>query len=51
MYPEDNALSYLRKESVDIYNRLHSIEEDVAFVTEVREAYSEAPLLRSSISL
>ncbi|EIM80755.1 initiator tRNA phosphoribosyl transferase [Stereum hirsutum FP-91666 SS1] len=33
------ALEYLRKESLDIYNRIHSIQEDIAFVESVREAY------------
>jgi len=42
-----SALSYLRRESADIYNRLHSIEEDVAFVNRVRKAYPEIPILRS----
>ncbi|KAJ8697086.1 tRNA A64-2'-O-ribosylphosphate transferase, variant 2 [Pleurotus ostreatus] len=35
------ALEYIRKESLDIYNRLHSIEEDIKFVHLVHEAYSE----------
>ncbi|KAF9494201.1 initiator tRNA phosphoribosyl transferase, partial [Pleurotus eryngii] len=35
------ALGYIRKESLDIYNRLHSIEEDIKFVHLVHEAYSE----------
>jgi len=41
------TLSYLRRESADIYNRLHSIEEDIAFVNRVRKAYPEIPILRS----
>ena len=44
---DNNALSYIRKESLDIYNRLHSIAEDATFVQEVHEAYPDAPLLRS----
>ncbi len=40
------ALAYVRKESLDIYNRLHSICEDVQFVGEVHQAYSELPILR-----
>ena len=43
----ENALSYLRRESVDLFNRLHSIEEDVTFVNRVRKAYPEIPILRS----
>lgn len=42
------TLSYLRKESLDIFNRLHSIEEDIAFVSQVRNAYPTIPLLRLS---
>ncbi|KAI8978289.1 initiator tRNA phosphoribosyl transferase [Trametes punicea] len=33
------ALAYVRKESLDIYNRLHSIQEDVQFVRQVHNAY------------
>ncbi|KAI0067583.1 initiator tRNA phosphoribosyl transferase [Artomyces pyxidatus] len=39
------ALAYLRKESLDLYNRLHSIEEDIAFVDQVREFYDAKALL------
>ncbi|TFK84242.1 initiator tRNA phosphoribosyl transferase [Polyporus arcularius HHB13444] len=39
------ALAYVRKESLDIYNRLHSIGEDVHFVGEVHQAYLELPIL------
>lgn len=46
--PESNALEYIRKESLDIYNRIHSIEEDVVFVRQVKEEYPELPLLRMS---
>ena len=44
------ALEYIRKESLDIYNRLHSIGEDIKFVHLVHEAYSEhdIPFLRKS---
>ena len=45
---ESEALSYLRRESLDIYNRLHSIEEDVAFVNQVRLAYPEFAFLRET---
>ncbi|KAI0028827.1 tRNA A64-2'-O-ribosylphosphate transferase [Vararia minispora EC-137] len=38
---ETEALAYLRRESLDIYNRLHSIEEDISFVLRVREAYPQ----------
>ncbi|KAF9012558.1 initiator tRNA phosphoribosyl transferase [Cyathus striatus] len=39
------ALDLIRKESLDIYNRLHSVIEDVTFVQQVHEAYSDIPLL------
>ncbi|KAI0827991.1 initiator tRNA phosphoribosyl transferase [Trametes gibbosa] len=39
------ALAYVRKESLDIYNRLHSIAEDVHFIQQVHEAYPEVPIL------
>ena len=43
------ALEYVRKESLDIYNRLHSILEDVRFVGQVHDAYPELPILRKSL--
>ncbi|KAL7277741.1 hypothetical protein ACG7TL_008680 [Trametes sanguinea] len=39
------ALAYVRKESLDIYNRLHSIQEDVRFVFQVHQAYPSLPVL------
>jgi len=42
-----DALSYLRKETLDIYNRLHSVEEDIDFVQQIHDAYPDTPLLRS----
>ncbi|KAK0196006.1 initiator tRNA phosphoribosyl transferase [Armillaria mellea] len=39
------TLSYIRKEFLDIYNRLHSIDEDIAFVNQVRLAYKDLPIL------
>ncbi|KAF8637561.1 hypothetical protein AX17_002747 [Amanita inopinata Kibby_2008] len=42
---ESEALAYLRKESLDIYNRLHSVAEDVEFVERVSGAYPGLPLL------
>ncbi|KAK0212280.1 initiator tRNA phosphoribosyl transferase [Desarmillaria ectypa] len=39
------ALTYIRKESLDIYNRLHSIDEDITFVNQVRLAYKYLPIL------
>ncbi|KZT69627.1 initiator tRNA phosphoribosyl transferase [Daedalea quercina L-15889] len=39
------ALNHLRKESLDIYNRLHSIAEDIGFVKTVRSTYPHLPIL------
>ncbi|KAF8150506.1 tRNA A64-2'-O-ribosylphosphate transferase [Mycena galopus ATCC 62051] len=39
------ALAFLRKESLDLFNRLHSIDEDVAFVNQVHAAYPDIPIL------
>ncbi|CCM05216.1 uncharacterized protein FIBRA_07426 [Fibroporia radiculosa] len=41
-----DALSHIRKESMDTYNRIHSIAEDVNFVSEIHAAYSDLPVLR-----
>lgn len=46
---EPQVLSLLRKESLDLYNRLHSIQEDVDFVKEVCAAYSHLPVLREEV--
>jgi hypothetical protein len=43
-------LEYLRKESSDIFNRLHSIAEDAAFVEHVHQAYPTIPLLGKAYS-
>ncbi|EMD32933.1 hypothetical protein CERSUDRAFT_98945 [Gelatoporia subvermispora B] len=40
-----DALAHLRKESLDIFNRVRSIEEDVKFVAEVRTAYAVFPII------
>ncbi|KAL4249908.1 tRNA A64-2'-O-ribosylphosphate transferase [Abortiporus biennis] len=42
---EASALALLRKESLDLFNRLHSIAEDIKFVEHVRNAYSDLPIL------
>ncbi|KAH9935229.1 initiator tRNA phosphoribosyl transferase [Epithele typhae] len=39
------ALAYVRRESLDIYNRLQSIAEDVKFVHQVHREYPDLPLL------
>ena len=43
------ALAYMRKESLDIYNRLHSVQEDVRFVGRIHEAYPDLPIIRTSL--
>jgi hypothetical protein len=40
-----HILEYLRKESSDIFNRIHSIVEDAAFVEHVHQVYPAIPLL------
>ncbi|TFK28600.1 initiator tRNA phosphoribosyl transferase [Coprinopsis marcescibilis] len=42
---DHSALEIIRKESLDIYNRLHSIEEDISFVDEVHKFYSDIPII------
>ncbi|KAF9448279.1 initiator tRNA phosphoribosyl transferase [Macrolepiota fuliginosa MF-IS2] len=39
------ALAALRRESLDIYNRLHSIQEDTGFVNHVHGHYPNLPFL------
>ncbi|KZT05396.1 initiator tRNA phosphoribosyl transferase [Laetiporus sulphureus 93-53] len=43
--PVQGALAELRKESLDIYNRLHSISEDIDFVNDICAAYPHLPVL------
>ena len=43
-----HVLEYLRKESLDIFNRIHSIAEDGAFIEQVHKAYPTVPLLRKT---
>jgi tRNA A64-2'-O-ribosylphosphate transferase len=45
---EASARAYIRRESLDIYNRLHSIDADIAFVNQVRAAYPTLPLIRTA---
>ncbi|KAI0295302.1 initiator tRNA phosphoribosyl transferase-domain-containing protein [Russula brevipes] len=42
---EASARAHIRRESLDIYNRLHSIDADIAFVDQVRAAYPTLPLI------
>ncbi|KAF7289305.1 Initiator tRNA phosphoribosyl transferase [Mycena indigotica] len=39
------ALKQLRKESLDLYNRLKSIELDISFVNDMHKAYCDIPIL------
>ena len=48
---EASALAYIRRESLDIYNRVQSIGADNAFVDQVRAAYPALPLIRSVVQL
>lgn len=48
---EAAALAYIRRESLDIYNRIQSIGADIAFVDQVRAAYPALPLMRSVVRL
>jgi len=41
-------LSEIRKESLDIYNRIHSIAEDALFVEKVAEHYDGYPVIRAA---
>lgn len=41
-----DSLATLHKKSLNIYNRLHSIQEDIGFVNYVHESYPNFPLLR-----
>ncbi|KAJ7604030.1 initiator tRNA phosphoribosyl transferase-domain-containing protein [Roridomyces roridus] len=42
---EQRSLALLRKESLDIFSRLHSIAEDILFVNQIHEFYPEMPIL------
>ena len=46
--PHDRKeLAEIRKESLDICNRIHSIAEDALFVQKVAEHYCEYPVIRA----
>ena len=47
---EASARAHIRRESLDIYNRLRSIQADIAFVNQVRAAYPAFPLIRTAAS-
>lgn len=40
-------IAEIRKESLDIYNRIHSIAEDSLFVEKVAEHYAKYPVIRA----
>jgi hypothetical protein len=41
-----NALrEEIRKETLDVFNRLHSIHEDAAFVADIHYGYPDLPLI------
>lgn len=46
-----SALAQIRRESLDMYNRLHSIAEDIAFVNLVHGIYVNLPLIREFVSV
>ncbi|KAI0825697.1 initiator tRNA phosphoribosyl transferase [Irpex lacteus] len=39
------ALVELRRESLDLFNRLHSIAEDIEFVSSVHDSYEDVPII------
>jgi len=45
-----NARKEIREESNDTYNRLHSIAEDAAFVSQLARAYPQFKLYRRHIT-
>ena len=44
---DKKGLTEIRKESLNIYNRIHSIAEDILFVENVAWQYSEYPVIRA----
>jgi hypothetical protein len=45
---ETENLAHIRRETLDIFNRLHSVADDAAFVRTVQAEYAPLPLLRPS---
>jgi tRNA A64-2'-O-ribosylphosphate transferase len=39
------AFKAIRKESLDVFNRLHSIDEDASFVSSIARAYPTFPVV------
>lgn len=48
---DKKELAEIRKESLDIYNRIHSIAEDSFFVEKVVEHYNKYPVIRAASPL
>lgn len=48
--PRSHALAHIRRESLDVFNRLHSVAEDVQFVRTVAAAYPDLPILRACLA-
>lgn len=46
---ESRVLTQIRRESLDLYNRLHSVQDDAAFVIYVHNLYPDLPLLREFV--
>ena len=44
---DKKEVAEIRKESLDIYNRIRSIAEDALFVEKVAECYGEYPVIRA----
>jgi len=44
---DKKKLAEIRKESLDIYNRIHSIAQDALFVGKVAEHYNGYPVIRA----
>lgn len=47
----NQALAELRKESLDLFNRLHSIAKDSRFVNDIRDHYKDIPIIRTPLPL
>lgn len=45
---DKKELAEIRKESLDIYNRIHSIAEDALFVERIAEEYDGYPMIRAA---
>jgi hypothetical protein len=42
---QSGAFKAIRKESLDAFNRLHSIDEDASFVSSIAHAYPSLPVV------